>query len=82
MLWIFGLAPSTAGNASTSEFGPLRQSAGAATPATPGTARSLAAIGSGFAPCSTSTTNGFITPGEIPASLNAVRPATASPEPG
>ncbi len=80
--WIPGAAPSIAGNASTSESGPLRQSFGAAAPAMPGVARSFAAIGSGFAPCSTRTTNGFITPGEMPACASAARPAIASPDPG
>ena len=48
----------------------------------PGTARSFAATACALPPCSTSVTNGFITPGEMPASASIVRPAIAVPVPG
>ena len=78
------VAPSVDGKASTRLFGPLIQSGpgGATAPATPGVSRSLAAIASRLAPFSTSTTNGFITPAEMPASASAARPSIASPLPG
>ncbi len=79
-----GADPSMAGKASTIESLPLRQlgPVGATAPTIPGVVRSFAAIGPGAAPRSTSTLNGSMTPGDIPALASASRPTIASPLPG
>jgi len=75
-------APSLDGKASIRLSEPERHSGGATTASTPSTFRSVATIGARSAPSSTSTTNGFITPAEMPASASAVRPWIALPVPG
>ena len=82
MLWIPGAAPSIAGNASTIESRPRCQPAGTAAPATPSTLATFAAIACGSPPCSTRTSNGFITPALMCASASICRPAIAVPAPG
>jgi len=79
-VWMPPAAPSIAGNASTIESLPLCQSIGAAAPTTPGTVRSFAAISAGSAPCSMSTSNGFITPALMAAAVSWSRPTIASPD--
>ena len=59
-----------AGKACTSESDPRCQSSGATAAATPGTSRTFAAISSAFPFFSTRMSNGFITPGLMPAAAS------------
>src|SRR5690349_20033022 len=77
-----GAAPSIDGNASTIESVPLVHLLGADAPAMPGTPWTVAAIAVGLLPCWTRRSNGFRTPGLMPAIAGRQLLANAGISPG